>query len=95
MVIIKDPIMEPFHIERDKYQYILLETGTTNGKHHLSKNTPTEFTKKLSFHSSFGKTLEALAEQKLWIVKEEYNSLREYIDEWGRIKNELKTLIHE
>ena len=98
--IIKDPVMEPFHISKDQYCYTVVETVKP------SDNTLTRFgrkrkagegknyEKKIGHFSSLSTALFKIAKYKL-DVKPEYDSIKSYIKDWEQNKVEMQNLLNQ
>lgn len=82
---IKDPFIEPYHITMDEYGYSIQETIKPD-------NSTKVYVKPVGHYTSFINCLEKLSKIKLNSNKS-YDSIKEYINDYEKIKNEIKTLI--
>ena len=82
---IRDQFIEPYHITMDEFGYSIQETIRPD-------NSDKVYVKPVGHYTSFVNCLEKLARIKL---NEEkcYTSIKEYIGDYDKIKNEIKTLI--
>ena len=94
MITIKDPILEPYYIIQNQFCYILMEGISTTGKHHLSQKK-SKYNKPLGYYTSFSKIIMAISKEKLIKNEKTFNTIKEYINEWEKIKNELNNIIYE
>lgn len=84
---ISDPNLEPFYIALDPYCFILNETiipdpkFTPNGK---------PYDKIIGHYTKFGSCLEVVA--KLKTNTKSYNTLKEYLEEYKKITETLKSI---
>ena len=94
MAIIKDQILEPFYIGKDSYCYTVYEVVTPEAKNLEAGSEGKDYEKPVGHYSSFGNALLAAAKAKLNNKEEAYNSVGEYLAEWERIQQEIKTLVN-
>ena len=103
MIIIKDPILEPYYIGKDKFNYTVFEIvpATLNGKGRRKKDAVVEFDpdgktyeKSFGYYSTLGHALEAISRQKT-AKCDSYTSLKEYMDELKSINQETQNLINK
>lgn len=93
VTIIKDPLMEPYYVSKDDYCYTVYETITPQEKYLEEGSEGKEYIRPIGHYSSFASTLVKISEVKLNLNNKEYNSLKEYIGEWRKIKEEITQLI--
>jgi hypothetical protein len=104
MIIIKDPILEPYYIGKDKHNYTVFEIvpTTLNGKKgrrkkddviELDPNGKT-YEKSIGYYSTLGHAIEAISRQKMTKC-DSYTSLKEYMDELKSINQETQNLINK
>ena len=74
---IEDEVIEPYFITMDDYCYTVLQD--------LSKDKDRSYTKKLGHFKGFNNALERIALHKT--NKEDYKSIKEYIETYKEIKN--------
>jgi hypothetical protein len=103
MIIIKDPILEPFYVGKDAYNYTVFETvpATLSGKGRRKKDAVVEFDpdgktydKPLGYYTTLGNAIGAIAKQKTPKTLS-FNSLKEYMDELKSINQETQNLINK
>jgi hypothetical protein len=94
MTMIKDPALEPYFIGKDSnsytvYQLVLPGTNTGRGR----KTREKESIKTLSFHNDVSSALNSIAKLKVE-QRPVFNSIREYIDAWESVRNEIKQMVN-
>tara|TARA_S200002703_G_scaffold7784_2_gene8019 strand:- start:1298 stop:1618 length:321 start_codon:yes stop_codon:yes gene_type:complete len=96
--IIKDPVLEPFHLSKDQYCYTVIETITPDAKN-IGKfgkkdngNQGKDYEKPLGYYTSLAAALKSIAKFKLHSEKE-YSSVLSYIKEWEYQQEEIKKLL--
>ena len=103
MIIIKDPILEPFYIGKDSYNYIVFKVVpvTISGKGRRKKDAVVEmdpngktYEKSFGYYSTLGNALDAISRQKTPTCTS-YTSIKEYMDELKSINQETKNLINK
>lgn len=85
--VISDPILEPFSITLDPYCYILIEKITPDPKYASSGKV---YTKTIGHYSKFNSCLEVVA--KLKANTKSYNTIKEYVGEYKKIIETLKSI---
>jgi len=91
MTIIKDSLLEPFYIGKDAYCYTVYEVITPNADNLEAGSKGKDYEKPVGHYSHFGKALECVAKSKL-NLKEEYSSVKEYIETYNQLKKEIEQL---
>jgi hypothetical protein len=76
---IKDPILEPYFIQIDDYNYALCKMNTTEG----NKGYET----KIGFYSDLGNCLNAMVRNQ--IAQQSFKSLQDYITQYKELQNRL------
>lgn len=100
MTIIKDEVLEPFHISKDQYCYTVVETITPEEKNlgrfgnKGNKNEGKNYEKPLGYYGNFADALKKIAKSKLEF-KDEYDSVFEYIEEYNYQKEIINKLINK
>ena len=89
ITLISDPTLEPYFISKDDVCYTVNERIIPDKNHFRSKGNGTEYAKPQGYYSSLEQALNKISEEKLH-TKKEYNSLRELLDEFINIKNDIK-----
>lgn len=95
MILIKDPLIEPFFIGKDAYNYTVYQTvypGENKGGRGRKTRTK-ESIKPISHHSNFAACLSSIAKLKV-DDRSVYNSLSEYVTEWTRVKEEIYQIVN-
>ena len=82
---IKDPLLEPYHVTMDQYGFTVQETtlpkeGSKDG---------TVYVKPVGHYSSLSGCLERVAKIKI-NEKQCYTSIKENINEWKKLNEEIK-----
>lgn len=80
---IRDPLLEPFHIAMDSYCYTVVEK--------INTDNDTSYLKSIGFFSNFGSCLNKIA--KLKVNDKSYSSIKDYINEYETILNNINKLI--
>ncbi len=83
---IKDPLIEPYFIGVDSYCYTIYENVVPNPKYENSGKT---YIKTVGYYSNFDSCLEKIS--KNLANSKNYSSIKEYMNEFNQIKNQLKT----
>lgn len=91
-IIIRDPLIEPFYIQRDEWQYSIIEIVTPKEKFSDTGGKP--YKKYRTHHPSLSGALLAISKLK-HPEKTEYDSFREYADEVGAYNEKLFKFIKE
>jgi flagellar biosynthesis component FlhA len=100
MTIIKDKALEPFHISKDQYCYTVVETITPNEKNlgrfgnKGNKNEGKVYEKPLGHYGDLSEALKKIVKAKVEI-KEEYNSILEYVAEYDQQKETINKLFNQ
>lgn len=87
---ISDPLLEPFFVTVDQYCYTVNLRVTPDPKNIEEGKEGKEYTKVVGHYSSFNSCLEIISKQKL--NTKNYSSVKEYLNEFNAITNQLKTL---
>ncbi len=90
ITVIKDDVIAPYFIGQDQNCYTVYKNVVpgTNTKGRGRKTRTQESIKTLSFHTTFDSCLSSIAKLKL-TERLEYNSIRDYINEWEKISNQI------
>lgn len=98
--IIKDPVLEPFHLSKDQYCYTVVETITPDEKNlgrfgnKGNKNEGKDYEKSLGHYGTLAHALKKIAKLKL-DKKPEYDSILEYIKTWETEKLAMEELLNK
>lgn len=83
MTIIKDPKIEPYFIKKEEFCYTLyLNVKPKEGK---------EYNKPIGYYANLEHALNKIPREKT-NLKESYDSIKEYVEEYKKIKNEIENL---
>jgi len=96
--IIKDPTLEPFYLSKDKYCYTVVEViepSYTRGKTPKSTESPSDYEKVVGHYQDLGGALKRIARERLTTPTKEYNSVREYLNRFEELKEEMKLLLNK
>jgi len=94
MTIIKDPALEPFHISKDQHCYTVVETITPDSKNLEKGSKGKAYEKPLGHFGSLASALKKIIKAKVEL-KEEYNSVLEYIAEYDKQKETINKLFNQ
>lgn len=84
LITIRDPKIEPYYISKDKYCYTIFKNDGDGKK---------QGTKPEGHYNDMGFVLKALAKLKMDETTKDYSSIREYLDDYNKIKEEIKNLL--
>jgi len=93
--IIKDPLMEPFHISKDATNFTVIEKSISTRGFAGRKATGKEVEKTVGYYSSFRNALNRIAKEKFYNNSGEYSSIQDYISSWEEVRNGLETLLNK
>ncbi len=85
---ITDPLLEPFFITKDEYSYAVKELVKSDSNHFRSKGKSKTYEKSLYYFPEFDQAINKIADLKS--TKGDFNSLKEYIENYKLIKNQIK-----
>lgn len=91
---ITDPKMNPYYIGKDSHCYTVYEVVTPQAKYLEEGSEGKDYEKPVAHFSNFGKALERVAKEKLNTKGKNYESVKEYIQEWNTIKDELSEILN-
>ena len=94
MTIIKDTALEPFHISKDQHCYTVVETITPEAKNLDKGSKGKVYEKPLGHYGNLSAALKKIVKAKVEI-KEEYNSILEYIAEYDQQKETINKLFNQ
>jgi hypothetical protein len=89
LTIIRDEKIIPYYIGKDNYCYTVYEERTPDPKFATEKSKV--YTQSIGHFATLGASLEKIARLKVDSTKD-YSSIRDYIKEWNRVSEEIKTL---
>lgn len=93
-VIIKDPLMEPYFIQKDHYNFTVMErvTPTKGFAGAAAKNK--ELERALGYYTTFKSALFRVSKEKFKKHSGDYSTVKDYINEWDIVKNGLDNLLN-
>jgi predicted nucleic acid-binding Zn-ribbon protein len=97
---IKDPVLEPYYVSKDQYCFTVVEIITPDDKNigRFKKedkgNQGKDYEKPVSHHSTFADALKRIAKEKV-SLKDEYDSIQSYVNEWTNQQEQLKEVINK
>jgi len=86
---ITDPLLEPYFLTKDEYGFTVKENIAPNSGHFRTQGKGKKYEKSLYYFPTFEACLERIAILKL-SQKEDYNSIKSYIDDYNSISNQIK-----
>jgi hypothetical protein len=89
---IRDNRIEPYFIGKDTHCYTVYETVTPDTRYTEGNVAGKDYTKPMGHYSNFGQCLKAIARNKT-NDKKNYDSIKEYIESFKAIQQELNKLI--
>jgi len=89
--VIRDEKILPYYISKDNYCYTVFEERTPDPKFATEKSK--NYVQSIGHFATLGASLEKIARLKVDSTKD-YTSIRDYISEWNRVKNEIKDLVN-
>lgn len=91
--IIKDQSFGPFFISKDQHCYTVFENYATDTSHFKSKGVSQNHQNPIGYFKTFSGALECVFKSKLHSEGKEYESIKDYINEWNNLKEEIKNLL--
>jgi len=85
---ITDPLLEPYFITKDEYSYTVKQNVTSDASHFRSKGNAKTYEKSLYYYAKLEQALQKIA--SLQVSTENYNSLKEYINDYMKISTNIK-----
>ena len=87
--IIKDPSLEPYFLFKDKYCYTVMDHSVTENKGGNKEG----FTQSYGYYSTLPHALKKIASLKIDEPQKEYTSIKEYINEYRKLKLEIDKML--
>lgn len=85
--VVKDPVMEPFFISRSQ------TGGYTVYENVIKGANDTKYIKTISYPANFNNALKTVMREKLNAgPQKNFDTLKEYINRWESIKEEMKSI---
>lgn len=92
---ISDPLMEPFYIEKDSNNFTVIEKSIATRGFGGGEASGKELIKVVGYYTSFSNALNCIAKQKFYQNKNDYTSIKAYIETWNEVKNGLNSLLNK
>ena len=92
--IIRDPLIEPFYIQKDNYNWTVIQKTTSTRGFGGKKIAPKEVEKTIGHYSSFKNALNCVAKHKFYENDKEFTSIKSYINSWEKVKMGIETLLN-
>jgi len=92
--VIRDPLMEPFYIEKDASTFTVVEKTTAKRGFRGQEASGKEKENVIGYYSNFRNALNAVAKQKFHTNTGEYNTIKEYITSWNEVKDGIESLLN-
>jgi len=93
MTIIKDELLEPFFIGRDSYCYTVYEMVAPQRKHWAKEELGESYEKSHGHFSNFENAVKSILELKVNKDEKVFSSIKEYLNEWKVVKNEIVNVL--
>lgn len=92
MNIIRDPLLEPFFIKKDQYCYTVMEVIEPQSKNLDKGKEGIPYEKVVAHYSDVGSCIEKIGKVKLDNKGTEYDSLKDYLEEYNEILKEMRQI---
>lgn len=92
-VIIKDPLMEPYYIQKDATNFTVIEKITPTRGFAGKEAKGKELERPIGYYTSFKNALYKISKEKFHSHSGEYNSIKDYLKEWENVKDGLDGLL--
>jgi hypothetical protein len=89
-IIIRDPFLEPFYIQKDTYCYTIMEDATPDQRY---TDSTKKIQKTIGYYATLGNCLKRISGLKV-NSKTAYNSITEYISEWKEVESKISKLVN-
>lgn len=91
---ISDPLLEPYFLTKDEYGFTVKENVAPNSGHFRTQGKGKKYEKSLYYFPTFEACLERIAVLKL-SRKEEYSLIKDYIEAYKEISEDLKEYVNQ
>ena len=92
---IRDPLMEPYFIQKDRWNFTIIEKTISTRGFAGKEATGKEVEKVVGYYSTFSSAIYKISKLKFYNVKGEFNSIQDYINSWDEVKTGLKTMLNK
>lgn len=93
--VILDPLMDPFYIQKDSSNFTVMEKTTATRGFGGKEASGKESEKAVGYYTSFKNALNRVAKEKFYQNKSDYNSIKEYIEAWDKVKNGMESMLNK
>ena len=94
--VIRDPLMEPYFIQKDRYNFTVMERVTPTVGFAGREAKGKELERPIAYLTTFRSALWRISKLKFSNeTKGEYNSIKEYMDEWNTVKDGIDSLLNK
>lgn len=93
--VIKDPLMEPFYIQKDASNFTVIEVATSTRGFKGKKTAPKEVERTVGYFTSFKNALNCVAKQKFYENDGKFESIESYINSWEKVKTGIEILLNK
>jgi len=91
---ITDPLLEPYYIEKDSFQFILLEKSTATRGFAGKVATGKETTNVIGYYTQLGNAIKKVISLRAGKYSKKCESLKEYVENWETLKVEIENLVN-
>jgi hypothetical protein len=92
---IKDPLIEPFYIQKDKYNFTVFEVTKPTRGFAGGQVTGNNLEKFVGHYTSFTNALKSISKKKFYNNQNNYNSIKEYMNDWELLRDGIESLINK
>jgi hypothetical protein len=93
--IIKDPLFGDFFISKDQYCYTVFENYHTDTSHFKSKGVSKQHQNPIGYFKTLSGAVECVFKSKLHNDGKEYESFKDYMNDWKILKEEINNLLNK
>lgn len=93
-LIIKDPLMEPYYIQKDATNFTVIEKVTPTKGFAGAEAKNKELERPIGYYTSFKNALYKISKEKFSTHSGDYNTVKEYITEWSKVKDGIDNLLN-
>ncbi len=92
---ITDPLIEPFYIVKDSYNYTLFEKSRATRGFGGKTASNKEVENVVGYYTSFKFVLKKIAKEKFSRKHKSYESVKDYIADWKNVEKGIETLLNK
>lgn len=93
--VINDPVIYPFYIQKDRSNFNVFELTTTTRGYGGAAGGGKEVEKFIGHYTSFKNALIKISKEKFYTNKENYSSIKDYMNDWNKLKEGIETLLNQ